>query len=436
MRTSTHEHDERHRHQHVEAGEPERREQEDQHLFGAVGRGRDAVARQHAERRLLAQPLLVQLRGDQRLAEHGALDPVADPLGDVYRDLFGHRTPAWVDRAGRQWCSRRLVGTALARAGAGRSRSGRVSDQASTRTVSHHVAPTSATARPRFSSSTAPSQHRTRARGVGIHDLLTRPSRYRCERPLSGRGGRASWTCDDTRPPAHLPRVPRPASARPSPCSTRDAAGASAAPMSSSASSRRTAGPAPPSASATCRSSRASTVTYRGADVRGDGPRRVLAPPARARPRRRARAHQRPRVRAAREALAGRRHAARRGHRRDEHRERPAPRVAQRRRRRRSPACRSARPCRTRWCARPSRSQLVDMTPEALRRRMAHGNIYPPREGRRRAGQLLPRRATSPRCASSPCSGWPTGSRRACSATASSTASPAPGRPASASSSR
>ena len=33
---------------------------------------------------------------------------------------------------------------------------------------------------------------------------------------------------------------------------------------------------------------------------------------------------------------------------------------------------------RTRSCAPPSRSQLVDMTPEALRRRMAHGNIYPP----------------------------------------------------------
>ena len=34
--------------------------------------------------------------------------------------------------------------------------------------------------------------------------------------------------------------------------------------------------------------------------------------------------------------------------------------------------------------------ELVDMTPEALRRRMAHGNIYTPGQDRRRAVQLLP----------------------------------------------
>jgi len=34
--------------------------------------------------------------------------------------------------------------------------------------------------------------------------------------------------------------------------------------------------------------------------------------------------------------------------------------------------------------------ELVDMTPEALRRRMAHGNIYAAGEDRRRADQLLP----------------------------------------------
>ena len=34
--------------------------------------------------------------------------------------------------------------------------------------------------------------------------------------------------------------------------------------------------------------------------------------------------------------------------------------------------------------------ELVDITPEALRRRMAHGNVYAAGEGRRRAGQLLP----------------------------------------------
>ena len=36
--------------------------------------------------------------------------------------------------------------------------------------------------------------------------------------------------------------------------------------------------------------------------------------------------------------------------------------------------------------------ELVDMTPEALRRRMAHGNVYAAGEGRRRPRQLLPGR--------------------------------------------
>ena len=40
------------------------------------------------------------------------------------------------------------------------------------------------------------------------------------------------------------------------------------------------------------------------------------------------------------------------------------------------------------------------MTPEALRRRMAHGNIYPPEKVDAALGELLPRRATSARCAS------------------------------------
>ena len=93
-----------------------------------------------------------------------------------------------------------------------------------------------------------------------------------------------------------------------------------------------------------------------------------------------------------RQALAGRRGAARRRHRRDLHRQHPAPRVAQRRRRSRSPASRSARPCPTRWSARAEQIELVDMSPEALRRRMAHGNIYRAREGRRGARQLLPGR--------------------------------------------
>ena len=42
------------------------------------------------------------------------------------------------------------------------------------------------------------------------------------------------------------------------------------------------------------------------------------------------------------------------------------------------------------------------MTPEALRRRMAHGNIYPAEKVDAVARELLPARATSARCAS-----WP-----------------------------
>ena len=48
--------------------------------------------------------------------------------------------------------------------------------------------------------------------------------------------------------------------------------------------------------------------------------------------------------------------AARGRHRRHQHGQHPAPGVAQRRRRSRSPACRSARPCPTRSCAPPTRS--------------------------------------------------------------------------------
>ena len=210
-----------------------------------------------------------------------------------------------------------------------------------------------------------------------------------------------------------------------------------AAPTSSSASSRPTAASTPPSRSATCRSSRRRT----GRATAAAGSRRWTSTPCLQRhpqlvARRRARAYQRARLGPAREALAGHRDAARRRHRRDQHGQRAAPRIAQRRGRDDHRRARSARPCRTRSCAPPSRCELVDMTPEALRRRMAHGNIYPPGEGRCRAGQLLPARATSPRCASSRCSGSPTASRRGCSATASSTASPARGRPASGSSSR
>ena len=104
---------------------------------------------------------------------------------------------------------------------------------------------------------------------------------------------------------------------------------------------------------------------------------------------------------------------------------------------RRSPASRSARRSRTPWSARADQVELVDMAPEALRRRMAHGNVYAAREGRRRPGQLLPGRATSPPCASWRCCGWRTRSTRRCSSYRDAARHRrAPGRPASASSSR
>ena len=75
--------------------------------------------------------------------------------------------------------------------------------------------------------------------------------------------------------------------------------------------------------------------------------------------------------------------------------------------------------------------ELVDMSPEALQRRMAHGNIYAPEKVDAALGQLLPRSATSARCASSRCCGSPIGSRTRCRATWRSTASRARGRRAS-----
>ena len=135
---------------------------------------------------------------------------------------------------------------------------------------------------------------------------------------------------------------------------------------------------------------------------------------------RRARAHQRARL-AQREALAGRRGAARRRHRRAVHRQRAAPREPQRRGRADHRRRRSTRPCRTRSCAAPTRSSSSTSPPEALRRRLAHGNVYPARTHRRRAGQLLPRRQPDRAARAGAAVGRRPGRRRACSATAPST---------------
>ena len=108
--------------------------------------------------------------------------------------------------------------------------------------------------------------------------------------------------------------------------------------------------------------------------ARRDGPRRRARPQARGGARRRARPHQRARL-AARQALAGRRGAARRGHRRDLHGERPAPGVAQRRRR--ADHRRAAAGDRARRGRPPRRAAGAGRHhPEALRRRLAHGNVY------------------------------------------------------------
>ena len=100
-----------------------------------------------------------------------------------------------------------------------------------------------------------------------------------------------------------------------------------------------------------------------------------------------------------------------------------------------SPASSSARPSPTRSCAAADQIELVDMTPEALRRRMAHGNIYAAREGRRRPRQLLPGRQPRRAAGAGPAVGRRPGRRGAPATTASATASPRRGRPGSGSSS-
>ena len=107
--------------------------------------------------------------------------------------------------------------------------------------------------------------------------------------------------------------------------------------------------PAAPDASSTAARTARHAVTLRSS---------TSTPPWPASPRsscRRAGPHQRPRL-ALREALAGRPGTAQGRDRRLHHAQRPAHREPQRCRRRRSPACRCARPCPTRSSRRPTRS--------------------------------------------------------------------------------
>ena len=79
--------------------------------------------------------------------------------------------------------------------------------------------------------------------------------------------------------------------------------------------------------------------------------------------------------------------------------------------------------------------ELVDITPEALRRRLVPRQRLRPRTHRRGAVATTSGRATSPRCGNSRCCGWPTRSTPRSRSTAPTTRSPTPGRPANASSS-
>ena len=188
--------------------------------------------------------------------------------------------------------------------------------------------------------------------------------------------------------------APRRASARPSPCSTRAGAGAERGTdvvvgFVETHGRARTAEqigdlevvPRRP-------------LDVPGRDVRGDGPRRRPRPPARGGPRRRAGPHQRPRLAATRSAGRTSRSCS-------------------------TPASTSSRPSTSSTSSRSTTSssaspasrqretipddvvraadqiELVDMTPEALRRRMAHGNIYARREDRRRPRPTTSGPATS-----------------------------------------
>ncbi len=74
--------------------------------------------------------------------------------------------------------------------------------------------------------------------------------------------------------------------------------------------------------------------------------------------------------------------------------QRAAPRVAQRRGRADHRGAAAGDRARRGACAGAEQIELVDITPQALRRRMAHGNVYPPERVDAALCQLLPDRAT------------------------------------------
>ena len=154
-------------------------------------------------------------------------------------------------------------------------------------------------------------------------------------------------------------------------------------------------------------------LTYRGDHLHGDGPRRRPGAPPQGRAGRRARPHATcPGSRNAKrwqdveELLAPASTSSPRSTSSTSSRSTTSSR--------RSPASRSRRPCPTRWSGPPTRSSCADMTAEALRRRLAHGNVYAPEKVDAALCRTTSGPATSTRCASSPCSGPPTGSTTRC----------------------
>ena len=210
--------------------------------------------------------------------------------------------------------------------------------------------------------------------------------------------------------------APRRASGRPSPCSARPTGGPAAAPTSWSAWSRPTAGPRPrPCSSGLEVRAPPDGRPTAGVELDRARRRRRAGPTPRRGGGRRAGPHQRPRLPAP-QALAGRRGHPRRRHHvlstvNIQHLESLNDVVE------RITGVRQQETVPDEVVRRAEQVELVDITPEALRRRLAHGNVYPADRSTRR-WPTTSSRATSPRCARWPCSGWPTRSRSRCSATA------------------